>query len=95
MIHLSEFHAKVFFMVRRVGPVTPTRLGLHFQFELDAASGHMRRPLKKLVELGLVERVAVNKRVVRYKSAHDIVPPMVIKNDPEGLIYEKLKHEDA
>lgn len=82
-------------MIRRVGPVTPSRLGLHLEFELEKASGHVTRPLKKLVEVGLIVKDATNQRVVRYKNAHEILPPIVIKNDEHGLIYKRLNHENS
>ena len=81
-------------MIRRVGPVTPSRLGMHLDFELEKASGHVNRPLKKLVDVGLIEKFSVNKRVVRYRNAHEILPPIIIKNDEHGLIYQSLNYEN-
>lgn len=62
---------KVFMAVREFGPITPTTLGLHLRFKPETACPSMTRPLKTLVKAGLIERIKVNDRVVKYAAIYD------------------------
>jgi len=93
-VELSTLQAQVLVTIRRFGPITPSHIGLRLDFEFEKASAHVTRPLKHLVTLGLVERVAVNKRVVSYQTTSTILPPFRIKKDEEGLKYQRLIHEN-
>lgn len=48
------------------GPMGPVSLGLRLGFNYEKASSSVTRPLKKLVDAGLIKREETNKRVVRY-----------------------------
>jgi len=83
---LSLLQARVFHVVRQNGPIGPKQIGLHLDFSYETASGQVTRPLKTLVARGLLEKIVVNQRVVKYKLASENVPVMhIIPDEPPRL----------
>ena len=85
-ITLSAFQARVYFAVKRHGPINPTKLGHHLGFEYDVASPSVSRPLKTLLKCGLITKTSQNKRVVNYHVVDSQTPPLII----EGAVEEDV-----
>lgn len=84
MRKLSDLHARVYFVVKKYGPIGPTQIGHHLEFAYEQASASVTRPLRALMKHGLIERVNKNQRVVHYRAIHEITPPILLTRDGEG-----------
>lgn len=78
MYELSDLQARVYFVIRNHGPIGPTNIGLHLEFQHDYVSSSVRRPIAALMRKGLITREAKNKRVVTYRTTHDNAPPLIL-----------------
>ena len=83
MYELSDLQARVYFVIRNHGPIGPTNIGLHLEFQHEYVSSKVRRPIAALVRKGLVKREAKNKRVVTYSSIHEHAPPLILTEKVE------------
>jgi hypothetical protein len=95
MIVLNRNDAKILFFLRDKGVQTPSNLGILMKFKIEDAAAHMTKPLRRLVDMGLIRKEAKNKRVVQYRCIK-LLPPMVITDDsPEKIEIRKADiHDD-
>jgi hypothetical protein len=87
---LSQFQARVYFVIKKFGPMGPSQIGHRLEFQYDVASASVSRPLRFLVKEGLVQKLAVNQRVVQYAVIGD-PPPFRILND--GMDPDSMNQE--
>ena len=93
---LSLLQARVYFTIRKFGVASPTRIGCHLQFDYEVAAPSVTRPLKGLIKMGLIRRIEINKRVVRYECAHETPPPFKIESSVgEALMMKELQDDYA
>lgn len=83
MITLSRLQARVYFTIRQFGAMGPKQIGGRLDFEYEVASARVTKPLKELVEKGLLTRTQVNKRLVSYACAHTETPVFKVLGDIE------------
>lgn len=80
---LSQLQARVYFVVQKYGPLGPSQIGHRLEFQYDVASASVTRPLKFLVKEGLLTRMSVNKRVVKYACVGDPPPFQILEDGDE------------
>lgn len=78
LVKLSESQARVYFTIKKHGPIGPTKIGNFLEYDYDVASQTVTRPLRTLVRHGLVVADRLNKRVVKYSVVHEIDPPFLV-----------------
>lgn len=78
VVKLSVLQARVYFCIRRFGPIGPTKLGHRLNYEYDVASQNVTRPIRYLMKEGLVSQQKINERVVTYTAKHMVDPPFEI-----------------
>lgn len=90
---MTLLQARVYFAIRDLGPIGPTQIGHHLDRRYEVAAAHVSRPIKRLIELGLIERIETNKRVVRFRILGN-TPPFHIRADETDPVYIRLKQHE-
>jgi DNA-binding MarR family transcriptional regulator len=78
LVPLSILQARVYFCIKRNGPIGPSKIGRMLKFDYEVASQNVTRPIRYLVRAGLVKRILINQRVVKYSATNDVDPPFEI-----------------
>lgn len=92
-ISISLHQARVYFVVKSKGPIGPSKIGHALDRKYESASTSVTRPLKRLVALGLVRRVAKNQRVVKFAAISE-PPPFEIVADENDPHYVRLRNDE-
>lgn len=76
---LSELQAKVYGVLQIHGPLSPSQIGSHLDFDYETASPRVTRPIRFLVSNGYVRRIETNKRVVKYEIVPGVLANFSVK----------------
>jgi DNA-binding MarR family transcriptional regulator len=83
-LSISLKQARVYFVVKALGPIGPTKIGNELGYRYDIGATITNRQLKRLCELGLIRRREINKRIVFYEVAGPTPPFHVRSEDLEA-----------
>lgn len=81
MIKLTLTQARVYFILREKGRLNVTQIAAHLDDRYAKPTSSVTRPLKALVDYGLVGREAKNRKIVTYGVVIENPPPFIIAGD--------------